>query len=1413
MRIFLNLFFLFIFCSHTQAQNYERALEICERYYEEGNYKKAFEKCDATIQQLNKRRIGLAVAKANLYKAKYLEALGEYGEFESIISVTLKKKAYKGKHNTLYGKAVLDAAYLYLLYSDIKTAESFLKSARDILAPDGGELDKDGNNWDNYFTSQMTFIETSIHIERGNFAEAEKLIPELLEAKKRRIVSKEKYYNEVSNRFEERKLDPFKERRRKREYAEVMTLAGDLQRRIGNYDKANQLLTEASIWIKTHLNNKDLAYIKNQQAIALLMIDREDDETEIRKSLEKNIFLAERRLGLVHKTFLEIHETLIDHYINIHNGKSRVQQWEFRTNTSKYFGKDKTQHGISVRLDAKKDYYNQNYEASLNDLKVLYETEGKIPANHKEKVNLLEQLYDVSIANEKYDEAYFYLEKQLETVEGIYGEESLKYQYTVMDLADYYLNYTNKFELVDSLIDKTFYGVISDKISENHVDYGKFLNQYAGFYELIGQYEKARNLIEKYVGINEGKFGKSHINYAISLERLIDLDLKVGDFKEADKNINLMLEIFKNEYNRKTKTYEYSQALETSARYYAMMGLFDQAQSFLSKSSKLYNKSINAKANSSAVDELAYLYIKTERFKQTEEMLNEALQVRLERYGDSSRFLITPYNQLARLAQIHGEYVEAEELVNKAQKIAENIFGDSSFQVTESLLIKAVIDNAIGDYEGAEENIKRVIGIEEKLFGKHHIELANSYTQLALTKFYNGEELDEIEKLLERSNKIIADNLGENNPIYAESLKNLALVNTENEKLELAFSRLKTADNIWKQKLGTSLNINSAEIEMLIGDIEIKREDFKGAKEYFEDSRKSFSKIFNTEHPSYIKSTAKLGRSYYLLDDFKKSKKYTNEVLKKYRNNIHEFFPALSEREKAKYWQLMKHDYDFYSNLVFSQSEKRKGKKLIGQVYNNTLETKSLLLSSSIKVRNQILNSNDSTLIKNYESWIDKKEDLTKALAMNNDQLKEGSIDIKHLVKEIEDVEKELSAKSGFFEKKKKETTWEDVKKALKPGEAAVEIIRHHYFDKSFTDSVVYSALIITPKSKRPELISLPNSNLLETNYLRYYRYCIIYNIKDENSYTNYWKPIHDALPESSKIYLSSEGVFNQINLEAMVHEDGNFVIDHNNIVLVSNTRDLVKEEESTVDNVQSKEVALFGNPVFYKDLKEEEFDIYNDRKISQLPGTMVEVKKLEEFLRSDAGEVPVSYMHKQATEERVKELKSPKIFHIATHGFFLPDTEDNKENILDNQKVVNNPLLRSGLLLKNAGDLMEDGNVYSFNKENGVLTAYEAMSLNLDNTELVILSACETGRGENKVGEGVYGLQRALLVAGTNSIIMSLFKVSDEATQKLMLYFYKNWLEKKMDKRTAFIEAKKELRKEYKDPIFWAAFIMIGSV
>jgi len=215
--------------------------------------------------------------------------------------------------------------------------------------------------------------------------------------------------------------------------------------------------------------------------------------------------------------------------------------------------------------------------------------------------------------------------------------------------------------------------------------------------------------------------------------------------------------------------------------------------------------------------------------------------------------------------------------------------------------------------------------------------------------------------------------------------------------------------------------------------------------------------------------------------------------------------------------------------------------------------------------------------------------------------------------------------------------------------------------------------------------------------------------------------------------------------------------------------------------------------------------------KISELPGTKKEVENIENILKT-AGYKTKTYLELNANEENVKSTSS-EILHIATHGFFLPVIRNpDAEKVLgiETSKAKENPLHRSGILLAGAEDAFA-GNSDRQSSNNGVLTAYEAMNMSLENTELVVLSACETGLGDVKVGEGVYGLQRSFLVAGAKSVIMSLWTVSDNATVDLMTNFYKNF-SVSGNKQDAFLKAQKQLKLKYPQPNYWGAFVLMGN-
>lgn len=173
---------------------------------------------------------------------------------------------------------------------------------------------------------------------------------------------------------------------------------------------------------------------------------------------------------------------------------------------------------------------------------------------------------------------------------------------------------------------------------------------------------------------------------------------------------------------------------------------------------------------------------------------------------------------------------------------------------------------------------------------------------------------------------------------------------------------------------------------------------------------------------------------------------------------------------------------------------------------------------------------------------------------------------------------------------------------------------------------------------------------------------------------------------------------------------------------------------------------------------------------LPELPGIKVETEIVEEELQDS--EWTTNLFLK---ETALKEVDNPGILHIATHGFFLKQQSNPIAlSSRHNPPVDDNALLRSGLLMTGATQSVQGQHVETV--ENGIFTAYEAMNLDLSSTELVVLSACETELGDIKNGEGVFGLQRAFQIAGTQSILMSLWKVDDEATQLLMTSFYEKW-------------------------------------
>jgi CHAT domain-containing protein/tetratricopeptide (TPR) repeat protein len=295
-------------------------------------------------------------------------------------------------------------------------------------------------------------------------------------------------------------------------------------------------------------------------------------------------------------------------------------------------------------------------------------------------------------------------------------------------------------------------------------------------------------------------------------------------------------------------------------------------------------------------------------------------------------------------------------------------------------------------------------------------------------------------------------------------------------------------------------------------------------------------------------------------------------------------------------------------------------------------------------------------------------------------------------------------------------------------------------------------------------------------------------------------RPVRAKLAGATTLYVAPEGALNLVPLSALIDEQGKYLLERYTINYLASGRDLLhlgRAEAARSPTLIIADPAFDGSVVpaqagtqtgAQSAFRSRDF---RSTKYARLPGTATEAQTLKQVL-PDA----VVVTGTAATETATKKITGPRILHIATHGFFLDDLPGESED----------PMLRSGLVFAGV-------NTLSSGSDDGVLTALEASNLDLRGTKLVVLSACETGLGEVRNGEGVFGLRRAFVVAGAETLLMSLWQVADEATKDLMTSYYSR-LSKGEQRAEALRQAQLVMIKDEKTrhPFFWAAFISSGE-
>ncbi len=872
----------------------------------------------------------------------------------------------------------------------------------------------------------------------------------------------------------------------------------------------------------------------------------------------------------------------------------------------------------------------------------------------------------------------------------------------------------------------------------------------------VNDWEKALEINNQSMALVKKWEGKKSENYIkmVSLYGIIERGLGKGKgFKESiDQQVDLAASTFS------ANDPKYASVLVSKGAFEENQGNFAEAERVLLQARKIFIDSNHTSdpVYGTLLHTLMSIYHELgNEEKETEEELNYQEFIMKENGHVSIEFV--SYVQMRSMHLVEQkDYVNAEKALIEAQRIIKKI--DS---------LKTSAPASLIDLE------------------------ANGYFSLAMVYIYMYQDLN---------NQITKTGTPDQKSKW---------VMTKEEVLDRAEEYLEKSITL---RQGSSQRMDM-EMQMIF--LKILQSDFEGAQTVAIEAQKDIKNLWGEDYPLYADVLITRASLSVQTKDYQEAFSFYQQAFLHYKNYSNAVVPYLSESERQMFFAGINNKLQQFTSFMI-QHHTQLSPESKGSVLEAVMLNKSLGLNQLKDILQQLTVNNDAVGLKLIEEWKNKKERLIKVY--QSEKIENTIAQQKKLEEEVNQLERNISTRSNDFAAMNSlaRATWKDLSKTLKPGEALVEILRTQ-IQRTLMDTS-YVAIVLRYGDMSPELIEIQHAVRLETKPLKFYNNSIHAQLPDTRSYKEFWLPIKASLKGTKKVYFSPDGLYNQINLETLFNvEAGNYLADEVELEMITSSRQLLKSKQQQ----RVREVVMIGNPDFggtavQAMINPKDTDqlnrAFDPENVTDLPGTKEEINGLAEMLTlAKIKNHPFSQA--EASEATIRMLQSPQVLHLATHGFFLKDITNEDEDFsimgFDKKKLLANPMLRSGLLLAGCRNSMKNRTEDSDALTDGILTAYEVTNLNLSNTQLVVMSACETGLGKIMNGEGVIGLPRAFLSAGAEGVLMSLWKVDDEATQIIMREFYKKWIELG-NQEMAWRSAQKSLRSKYPEPYYWGAFIML---
>jgi CHAT domain-containing protein/Tfp pilus assembly protein PilF len=689
------------------------------------------------------------------------------------------------------------------------------------------------------------------------------------------------------------------------------------------------------------------------------------------------------------------------------------------------------------------------------------------------------------------------------------------------------------------------------------------------------------------------------------------------------------------------------------------------------------------------------------------------------------------------------DYAKAEPLMQRALKIREKALGSDHSDTALAFNNLAGLYYSMGDYAQAEPLFQRALKIDEKALGPDHPTTATILNNLA-DLYRCVADYAKAERLLQRALKIREKALGPDHPAIATTLDTLAKLYSSMGDYAKAEPLLQRALNIRDRALGsdhpataTVLN-NLAAIKIDLGDA----------------------------RDAFVLATR------------------ARQAEEKYLSNILSF---TSEQQRLTF-QKTTNPYTLFAALGSA-----------AELAQTILRQKGVVLDSLLEDRLVAEASADPKQRETIIQLRGAKQRLMQLMLALPKDLSEGgqnqhTAEKENLVREVEQLEAGLARQVTGLGKARRalSITVSQIQSVLPKQAVLIELLRYsHYLGKGeFAER--YGAIVISP-SGEPKWVSLGAAAEIEKDVKLYQK--SVRGETDEPTLRyvlkaleeRVWTPIEKALPEGiTTLIVSPDGELSFVSFATLLTPDDRFLSENYSIRYVASGRDLVRETKPSGNPM----TVVFANPQFDSQaitqatassnavaLRSLEMRALQSIRLGALPGTAEEAAAL----KKRGGKAVKVFVGPKATEAELNQVSCPRVLHLATHGFFLPEIELGKQtNPLPQSGEIpktrlENPMHRSGLALAGAQrtfDAWSRGEVPPIEND-GIVTAEEVGGLKLNGTWLVVLSACDTGSGEGRAGEGVMGLRRGFIQAGGQNLLMTLWPVSDKMTVQIVLDFY----------------------------------------